>query len=74
MLRDGFSGRTRGWGFGSLIGECDRGQLCHCFRIKREVPLCQHKPKVTPWVSREQSVGTKWLSKGAPSLTDVHQT
>lgn len=73
-LRDAPPGSTGVWVFVSLCGECERGLPCCCLRLKREVPLCQHQPKVTPWLSGEQSVGTKRLGKGAPSLTDVHKT
>lgn len=41
-----------------------KGQPCCCPRLKREVPLCQHKPKVTPWVVGEQRVCTKSWGKG----------
>lgn len=58
---------------GAWLGNV-KGQPCCYLRLKREVPLCQHKPKVISWVGRKQRVCTKWLGKGAPSFTNVHKT
>lgn len=48
---------------GAWLGSV-KGQPYCCLWLKREVPLCQHKPKVTPWVGREQRVCTKCWKRG----------